>query len=76
MKEILRQQGNQADKLLPQVFDELSRGGISQKTYTLTLDEDNTILLNSGVDITVPAKGLNAEYESIIVKSADTLRLF
>lgn len=26
MKEILRQQGNQADKLLPQVFDELSRG--------------------------------------------------
>lgn len=29
-------------------------------------------MLNSGVDITVPAKGLNAEYESIIVKSADS----
>lgn len=72
MKEILKQQGNQADKLLPQVFDELSRGGIPQKAYILTLDEDNTILLNSGVDIAVPAKGLNAEYESIIVKSADS----
>lgn len=72
MKEILKQQGNQADKLLPQVFDELSRGGISQKAYILTLDENNIILLNSGVDITVPAKGLNAEYESIIIKSADS----
>nr|DAH89408.1 MAG TPA: Head fiber protein [Caudoviricetes sp.] len=72
MKEILKQQGNQADKLLSQVFDELSRGGISQKAYILTLDENNIILLNSGVDITVPAKGLNAEYESIIIKSADS----
>ena len=57
---------------MPQVFDELSRGGISQKAYILTLDENNIILLNSGVDITVPAKGLNAEYESIIIKSADS----
>lgn len=69
MERRLKQQGNQADKLLPEVYSEFKQSGVvSKKVYSLNLDEANTILLNAGVDITVTAKALNTAFDIIEVK--------
>ena len=54
MDKRLKQQGNQADKLLPEVYEALKAGGAVPKLiYAVNLDENNTVLMNAGVDITV-----------------------
>lgn len=68
MDKRLKQQGNQADKLLPEVYEALKAGGAVPKlVYTVNLDENNTVLMNAGVDITVTAKALNTSYDAIKV---------
>ena len=68
----LKQQGNQADKLLPEVYEALKAGGAVPKLiYTVNLDENNTVLMNAGVDITVTAKALNTSYDAIKVITND-----
>lgn len=70
MERRLKQQGNQADKLLPDVYSEFKQSGvISKKVYSINLDEANTTLLNAGVDITVTAKALNTSFDAIEVKA-------
>ena len=57
MENRLKQQGNQADKLLPEVYKEFKKIGIAPiKVYTLLLSEEDTVLLNSGIDITSSMK--------------------
>lgn len=44
MDKRLKQQGNQADKLLPEVYEALKAGGAVPKLiYTVNLDENNTV---------------------------------
>lgn len=72
MEERLKQQGNQADKLLPEVYEALKAGGAVPKlVYTVNLDENNTVLMNAGVDITVTVKALNTSYDSVKVITSD-----
>lgn len=41
----LKQQGNQADKLLPEVYEALKTGGAVPKlVYAVNLDENNIVL--------------------------------
>lgn len=72
MHERLKQQGNQADKLLPEVYETLRGEGIIPKlVYIVNLDEANTVLLNAGVDITVTAKSLNKTFDTVKVITND-----
>lgn len=72
MDKRLKQQGNQAGKLLPEVYEALKAGGAVPKLiYTVNLDENNTVLMNAGVDITVTAKALNTSYDAIKVITND-----
>lgn len=66
MEKTLRQQGNQADKLLPEVYSALRQAGVTSRLiYTVQLDEANTIQLEAGVSTTVAAKGLTTSYDAI-----------
>lgn len=72
MEKSLRRQGNQADKLLPEVYEALKMGGAVPKLiYTVNLDENNTVLMNAGVDITITAKALNTTYDAVKVIAYD-----
>lgn len=72
MEKSLRRQGNQADKLLPEVYEALKMGGAVPKLiYTVNLDENNTVLMNAGVDITITAKALNTTYDAVKVITYD-----
>jgi len=68
MEKRLTQQGNQADKLLPEVYKLLKQEGLAPtKVYSIGLSEDNTVLLNAGVDITVAAKQITTDYDVVVV---------
>lgn len=72
MYKSLKQQGNQADKLLPEVYEALKEeGAVPKLVYTVNLDENNTILMNAGVDITVTAKALNTNHDVIKIVTYD-----
>lgn len=64
----LEAQGNQASKLLSEVYRNLKQSGvISKQVYLMSLDDNDTVLLDAGVDITKAASGLTIEHDAIVI---------
>lgn len=72
MEHRLTQQGTQASKLMPEVYKELKEqhaGSAALDSYVINLDESDTVMLNAGIDITITAKGIGADYDVLKVNA-------